>query len=211
MTSFAQVVTIAGRAADAASRLSGAPGLNIAGGTIVFGDGGGADVNPVETQTALVNQLASMPVSSVYQDTSDPTIFWVACTYGDQPGLPALRGYTIRECGIMLPGGTLFSVGSFPDMFLPLPSGGAALSLNLRIPIVETTAGANIVINENASLYATEIWVDTQMGVIGGDLLAAIANNAAQLSQERVLRRAESLRASRVERQVAWMRSQLGI
>ena len=205
----AVIVTAAGRAADTASRLPGGAPLNIAAGTVVFGDGGGSLVTPADTQTTLINEIAHMPVSSVTLDSSDPTKYWVACVYGDQPGYTAPRNFTIREIGIKLPDGTLFLVGSYPETFVPPASSGIALSLGIRIPIMEVLAGANITLDENTSLYATEEWVLDNAD--HANLYTMVATLCAQLSIERAARDQLQKCADRTARDLAYLRSRLGI
>ena len=61
MSNFNPIVTVNGRAKDNASR-SGGAALVFA--NVLFGDGGGSTPSFSGVETALVNQCASMPVSS---------------------------------------------------------------------------------------------------------------------------------------------------
>ena len=202
MTSYAPIVTIAGRAADMASRLTGGAPVDLAGSTVIFGDGGGASVAFTDATTSLVNQIASMPVSSAYADASDPTKIWVECTYGDPPGGVAPRGYTIRECAIRLPTGALYAVAAFPERFLPMPTSGAAVTFTLRIPLVETLSGVNLALAQNESVYATETWVDEHWAGDIARLLESLARTDADVSALRTANEAQQRQIDMLTRAV---------
>ncbi len=151
--SFQPILTLAGRAADQASKIAGGAPVRFA--AIVLGDGNGAAVSPVETQASLVNQIAALPVTRVYANPADATQIMVEAMW-----LPATpRGFTIREIGVVLDSGTLYAVGAYPDSFMPLPSQGVARGGTITVAFVETLASGNVVLFNNPGAFATEAWV----------------------------------------------------
>ena len=200
---FQPIVTLAGRAADAASKLPGGAPVRFA--AIVLGDGGGAPVNPLETQTALVNQVARLPVNAVYADPLDATQLWVEASWLDT----SPRGFTQREIGVVLDNGTLYAVGSHPDDFMPLPSQGVLRGGKKTVVFFETIASGTVVIFSNPNQYATQAWVVESTSGVFASLLRLIIQLKGHVFRLIDFSRHHHQRISRAEREVAWLRAQV--
>jgi|GEM_PF-685107 len=108
---------------------------------IAVGDGGGAHVTPTENVTGLVNEVFRVPVTSISQDTDNPS--WLIV----ESVLPAnVGGWTIREAGLIgglnmqniqetqnNPGKNLLSYSNFPETYKPHLSEGAAKDISIRM------------------------------------------------------------------------------
>ncbi len=205
---FQPIVTKAGRAADQASKLAG--GAQVLFANILFGDGGGAAVTPADTQTALVNQVCSVPVDKVYLDTTDPTIVWIEGGWG--PATP--RGFTIRELALQLASGALYAVAAVPETYMPLATQGVSRTPRFKIPIIETNDGGLVQLIDNPGQWATEQWVVDVLTPVLSELLRAAARSRADLQVHGRHLDAIERRTGRLERAVGWARAvldQLGV
>ena len=152
--SYFAIPTLAGQAAIAAAVAGSAP-LTIS--SMVLGDGGGSPTTPLQTQTALVNQVASVAVQSVARSTSTPTQVSVSAIVDETVG-----GFTIREVGLLDAGGNLLFVANVPDTAKQTISAGVDDVLTLGLQVV-ISAAANITLVVAGTTYATQNFVDTQI------------------------------------------------
>lgn len=97
------IPTLAGQAAIAAAQ-SGGPAITLS--TIQVGDGNGAEINPLETMTSLVNPRATKAIDSVVRDGNRTTVKALLGT--------TVGGFTIREIGVFNPGGEMLYIGQYP-------------------------------------------------------------------------------------------------
>ncbi|MBV1702628.1 MAG: phage tail protein [Hyphomicrobiales bacterium] len=154
---YQPILTNAGMAADAASRVTGAAKLTIA--QMVIGDGGGNPVTPQASQTGLINPLDTFAVDSVALDPANPTVLMVT---GTVPTAFA-GGIVLREVGLILSNGTFYAVSAVPDTYIPLASQGAARNVQLVLKFVETNGTGNVTISANPAGWATQAWVSQQI------------------------------------------------
>lgn len=121
---------------------------------MAVGDGGGAPVEPSESQTSLVNERYRATINSVHQDPEDPNIYYVEMI------IPAaVGGWWIREFGIFDDDGNLYVVGNFPDAYKTLPGDGATNDLVVRVNIIVSNAGVITLQIDPAVTVATRQWV----------------------------------------------------
>lgn len=148
MTSFHAIPTLAGQAAIAAAIADEEP-IKLA--TLVVGDGNGNPVTPLETQTGLVNPVATFPLQSVESDGDQIVAIGII---DEEDG-----GWTIREAGLVDEDGVLLFVASVPPTYKATPSEGviAALELSLVLVISDT---AQVTVVSSGSSYATINYVN---------------------------------------------------
>ena len=75
---------------------------------MVYGDGGGYSVTPVASQTSLVNQVGEIYNITKRFDESDGFIYFTGTIPANAPAV------TIRELGLVDPGGGLLAVAGIP-------------------------------------------------------------------------------------------------
>ncbi|WP_313073377.1 phage tail protein [Melaminivora sp.] len=146
--SYYTILTHQGAAAIANAQATGAtvPFTHIA-----LGDGAGAPVAPAQGATALVRQVARVPVSSVTQHAENPS--WIIV----EAVVPAtIGGWTVREIGLL--GGVgpgsprLLAHGSFPETYKPvLETENASRDLNIRM-VVEVSSAAAVTLTVDPSV-----------------------------------------------------------
>lgn len=122
---FIAIPTLAGQSAIAAA-VAGQGDLVIA--EMVVGDGNGSPVIPLETQTALVNPRAIVPISAVTRDAN-------MATFDAELG-PSVGPFTIREIGLLDADGVLLFVASCPTTEKLTPAQGAYDSLTLGLQVI---------------------------------------------------------------------------
>ncbi|WP_181171323.1 phage tail protein [Mesorhizobium sp. B2-5-9] len=152
--SFFAIPTLAGQAAIAAA-VAGDAALDIA--TMAVGDGNGAAVTPVETQTNLVGQRAVVPVNSVVRDDDTPTRVTVDAILDQNTG-----GWIIREAGIYDSDGMLLFVASIPATEKQTLADGVDDVLTIGLIIV-VSAAASIELTPSDGVWATPEYVATQL------------------------------------------------
>jgi hypothetical protein len=123
MAEFGGLLTLHGHQDLAQAAVAG-PALALA--HIAVGDGGGAAYDPVETQTALINERGRYPVTSV---AIQPDGRIVATA-----NIPASEGgWHIREAALITGAGRMFMVAKYPPMFKPGQGSGGALDLTVAM------------------------------------------------------------------------------
>lgn len=151
MAIYYAILTNAGAAALAA-RTTSAPVLLA---TMALGDGDGASYEPVATQTALVNQLAEVPIDTVQVDAANAN--WVNI----RSIVPLdVGGFTIREVGLKLSDGTLFAVVKYPPTVKPAPESGMALETVIAVTLVISSTD-DIEVVASGTLYASQNYVQS--------------------------------------------------
>ncbi len=151
---FDAIPTLLGQAAIAAAVQGVAP-LDVA--SIVIGDGGGVAVSPIETQTALVNQRATIPVQEVIRDPATPTRVKITGLIDEQTG-----GWTIRELGVKNSAGQLLFVASTPATDKRTLADGVSDQLVTGV-IVVVSASASITLTPGEGTWATPEYVLNQL------------------------------------------------
>lgn len=148
----------------ASAESSGTP-INLT--TFVLGDGAGLPANPSPTQTSLVNQVWTAPITLLEAVPVDSSRLYVEVTVPASDG-----GWTIREFGIKDDQGGLFCVGNFPTTYKSTVSDGATNDLVIRVVIAVSNAAVINLILDPAVAIATRAWVvnniDTSALIPGG-------------------------------------------
>jgi hypothetical protein len=128
---------------------------------VAVGDGGGSEITPLASMTALVNETARVTVNNVDIAPGAPTTVRVE---GLIPA--ATGGFTIREAGLFNGAGELIAIASYPPIYKPVPADGVSIEEYIRILLVyeETTAIALTV--DTSVVTATTLYVDERDGVI---------------------------------------------
>lgn len=103
---------------------------------IAVGDGGGAEYDPVTTQTALKGERWRGEVNKKVLHPQDPNIVIVT---GIVP--PAVGGFFVREIGLIDESGDLIYISAYPTSYKPTPASGISKDMTLeQWIIVEDTA-----------------------------------------------------------------------
>lgn len=105
--------------------------------TFVVGDGGGFEVTPEATQTALVNQVFSAPLNSLTVDQQTGYLYARGIIPADE------GGFTVREVGILDSDGELFAVGKTRN--IEKPSVGESDISEVVIDIITDITNAELV------------------------------------------------------------------
>lgn len=134
---------------------------------MALGDGSGAAVTPVQSQTALVREVYRAPLNQLTTDESNPNYVIAELVVPSESG-----GWTVREVGLYDDEGNLIAVGNFPETYKPALSEGASRDLVIRVIIeVSNTAAVTLKIDPTMVL-ASRQWVqnlaatETVRGVI---------------------------------------------
>lgn len=142
MSTYYTLLTTLGAAALVNAQVAG---TSVALTHIAIGDGGGAPVLPVETQTALVHEVHRVPITSVTQDASNPG--WLVI----EAVVPAtVGGWTVRELGV-IGNGVLIAAGNYPQTYKPILAEGTASDLLVRL-IIETSNAAQVTLTLDPSV-----------------------------------------------------------
>ncbi len=131
---------------------------------IAVGDGGGVEVTPTETMTALVNQVWTGPINHLYVDTAN-TNWIVAESY-----IPADVGdFTVREVGVFDIDGDLVAIGNYPDTYKPVSTSGAAKDLYLKV-VIEVSNSSTVELKiDPAVVLASRKYVDDSIAAHDAD------------------------------------------
>ncbi|WP_065236483.1 phage tail protein [Gallibacterium genomosp. 3] len=119
---------------------------------IALGDGNGAIVVPVRTQTTLIHEVYRNTVTAVYADRNNNQNVVVELNIP-----PEIGGFYIREIGVYNEQDQLIAVGNYPETFKPMLSSGSGQSLLIRI-ILRVQATDNIELTiDNSTIYSTRL------------------------------------------------------
>lgn len=152
MATFLAIPTLAGQAAIAAASMPDPTPMVMS--QLVVGDGGGFPTVPLETQTALINQRAVVPIASVTRNANKMTI---DATLDELTG-----GFTVREMGILGDDGTLLFVASVPatEKMTTAENVEDVLTLGMIVVISDT---AQVLLSVEGLTYATHDYVNAQI------------------------------------------------
>ena len=157
------ILTDVGAAKIAASQ-SGGAAVTLS--TIQVGDSNGIYYEPVSTQTALVHSVWSGAISTLTQDTLDPTIFKAEAVIPASAG-----GFYIREAGLYDTTGALIAIGKYPLIQKTVASDGAAEDVAIRF-LFKASATSNVtLVIDTTTVYATVAYVNTTVNNIIGNKL----------------------------------------
>jgi phage-related tail fiber protein len=149
------ILTDIGAAKIAASQTGGAA---VTLSTIRVGDSNGVYYEPAPTQTALVNQVWSGAISTLVQDTLDPT------TYTAETVIPATDGgFFIREAGLFDSVGDLIAIGKYPLIQKTVVADGAGEDVAIRF-LIKVSSASNVTLSiDPSTVYATIAYVDGKL------------------------------------------------
>jgi len=116
-----------------------------------WGDGGGFNVNPSQSQQNLVNEVYRQNITSLYIN-SNVAIWLEILTI-----VPAsVGGFYIREVGIFTDNNELFCVAAHPEVYKNVPSEGAVYDFREKL-LIEIVNLPEVTINLSAStVYVTQ-------------------------------------------------------
>lgn len=140
MTQYFSVVTLSGQG-KVADAIAGGAAVNII--ELSVGDGNGAAVTPLETQTALVHEVWRGAVASCSRDPLNPTHVIV------QALIPVGAGpFTVRELALWTSDGQCFAVMNSPEIVKTTAAQGATqdVTVSFRI-VVDTTAQITVTVD----------------------------------------------------------------
>lgn len=142
MAQYSPIVTLNGQGKVAAA-IANETAVNIS--HLAIGDGDGAPVTPVETQTELVNEVWRGAVQSVARDPVHPTQVIITAAVPVDVG-----PFVIREMGLIAADGSLFAVQGTPEIEKTTAAQGATQDITVRFRVVVATT-ANITITVDPS------------------------------------------------------------
>lgn len=165
MTTYFTIPTIAGQAAIEAAIQGTAP-LAIA--SMAVGDGSGSPVTPIQSQTALVNQVALVAVQSLARDSINANLCRVSAILDETYG-----GFTIREMGLVDVSGNLLFVANVPDTAKVSTNQGVADVLTLEMDIA-VSATASLTLTVSGAAWATQAYVAAQIETLKTNVVTPV-------------------------------------
>lgn len=148
-------------AAKQASALGGGATVGLA--QMAIGDGNGAEVEPVASQAALVNEVRRGPLSRVKAAGDRIMVEQV---------IPAnIGGFWVREAGVIDESGDLIAVANLPERFKPLMIQGAGVTTIIRLTFVvgSGAAFAQVVVDPSTQLVTVDALADGLAGKSDAD------------------------------------------
>jgi hypothetical protein len=136
---------------------------------VAVGDGGGAEITPIASMTALVNERARVDVNLVEIHPDAPNTVRVE---GLIPA--ATGGFFIREAGLFNGAGELIAIASYPPIYKPELADGVSVDEYIRILLVyenledaiELSADLSVVIATRPYVDARDDELDTRIAVL---------------------------------------------
>lgn len=122
-----------------------------------LGDGGGAPVVPVQTQTALKREVHRLPITDIAQHPDNPSWLIVEAVVPSDVG-----GWTVRETALYggAAGAQCIAVGNYPETYKPVLAEGAAREMVMRM-VVEISSTATVKLSiDPAVAIASHQWVE---------------------------------------------------
>jgi len=151
MAQFFMLLTQAGDRKLAAHMAGGAP-LQIT--QMAFGDGGGAEVLPTESRTALVQEVHRQGLTNLSVDDANPS--WVIA---ESVLATTVGGWWIREIGLYDIAGELVAYGNCAPSYKPTLAEGSAGELVFRPRLQVSSTAAITLIVDSSMTWATQAWV----------------------------------------------------
>lgn len=123
---------------------------------MAVGDGGGSAITPSAAMTALVNEMARVPINNVDISPDGANIVRV------EGLIPAATGsFWIREAGLFNVAGELIAVASYPPIWKPIPAEGVTVEEYIRILLQYESAAEAIALTVDPDvIVATRLYVD---------------------------------------------------
>jgi len=123
-----------------------------------LGDGGGAPVVPVQTQTALKREVHRLAITDIAQHPDNPNWLIVEAVVPGDVG-----GWTVRETAIYggANGAQCIAVGNYPETYKPVLAEGAAREMVMRMVVeISSTATVKLTIDPAVAI-ASRAWVES--------------------------------------------------
>lgn len=122
---------------------------------LAVGDGNGAPITPDATMTALVHEVARVPINNVETSPSEPTVVRIEGVIPSATG-----GFTIREAGLFNYANELIAVASYPPIYKPTPADGVTVEEYIRILLQPANVSAIALTVDPSVITATRLYVD---------------------------------------------------
>ena len=123
-----------------------------------LGDGGGAPVVPMQTQTALKREVHRLAITDIAQHPDNPSWLIVEAVVPSDVG-----GWTVRETAIYggANGAQCIAVGNYPETYKPVLAEGAAREMVMRMVVeISSTATVKLTIDPAVAI-ASRAWVES--------------------------------------------------
>ncbi|MEZ6854192.1 phage tail protein [Halodesulfovibrio aestuarii] len=125
---------------------------------MAVGDANGADFTPVESMTALVNEVHRAPVNALEEDPETPNMLVADLVIPHETG-----GFTVRELGIFDAAGNLFAIASIPPTYKPQMQEGGTTEIRFRMLVVVSNASVVELIVDPTRVLATRDFVEKEV------------------------------------------------
>ncbi len=134
---------------------------------VAVGDGNGAAYDPVESQTALVNEVWRGQVNQITVHADNANWLVIEAIIPEDTG-----GWFVREVGLFDADGNLIAVGKYPVTYKPVLASGSAKDLYIRM-ILEISNTADVVLKiDPAIVLASRKYVDDLFAAHNADASA---------------------------------------
>ncbi len=135
--------------------------------SIAVGDGSGNYYDPIESQTALKNEVWRGAINQIKTDEANPNWIVVEVVIPTTTG-----GFTVREAGIVDSEGDLIALGKYPATYKPALDSGSGKDLYIRMILEVSNASAITLKIDPAVVLSTRGYVDESIAEHNTDPLA---------------------------------------
>lgn len=125
---------------------------------MAVGDGGGSEVLPKGSETALVNEKYRGQISRLTKDPDDPTQL-----ISELVMTAATGGFAIRECGLFDEDENLIYYGSLPTVIKPILPDGTGMDYVLTMRVLITNEVEIVLKIDPGVVIATREYVDEEL------------------------------------------------
>ena len=125
---------------------------------MAVGDGGGSEVLPKGSETALANEKYRGQISRLTKDPDDPTQLISELVITADTG-----GFAIRECGLYDEDGNLIYYGSLPTVIKPILPDGTGMDYVLTMRVLITNEVEIVLKIDPGVVIATREYVDEEL------------------------------------------------
>ncbi|WP_286677096.1 phage tail protein [Aminobacterium sp. EBM-42] len=123
--------------------------------SIAVGDGSGNYYDPIESQTALKNEVWCGPINQIKTDSENPNWIIVEVVIPTSTG-----GFTVREAGIIDSEGDLIALGKYPATYKPALAEGSGKDLYIRMILEVSNTSVVTLKIDPAVVLSTRGYVD---------------------------------------------------